>query len=139
MATLKQRKFMIKVTIFARGPTNLKGIFILFDIFNMSVNSIIIILCHRYSFPLVSAYTHPSTYPLTHKSTRPRTCSSCLYFGLRLRIHKRTVILDRFTVVTAPFLYLDRNVGMPPFTKHHTIKIKPYLAQIRPNQNSIWF
>lgn len=28
---------------------------------------------------------------------------------------------------------------MPPFTKHHTIKIKPYLAQIRPNQNSIWF
>ena len=58
MATLKQRKFMIKVAIFARGPTNLKGI-------NMSVNSIIIILYHRYSFPLVSAYTHPPTHSLT--------------------------------------------------------------------------
>lgn len=132
MATLKQSKFMIKVAIFARGPTNLKGI-------NMSVNSIIIILYHRYSFPLISAYTHLPTHPLTHKSTRSRTCCSCLYLGLRWRIHKRTVILDRFTVVTAPCLYLDRNVGMPPFTKHHTIKIKPYLAQIRPNQNSIWF
>ena len=65
MATLKQRKFMIKVAIFARGPTNLKRIFILFDIFNMSVNSIIIILYHRYSFPLVSAYTHPPTHSLT--------------------------------------------------------------------------
>ena len=57
MATLKQRTFMIKVAIFARGPTNLKGI-------NMSVNSIIIILYHRYSFPLVSAYTHPPTHSL---------------------------------------------------------------------------
>ena len=118
MTTLKQRKFMIKVAIFARGPTNLKGI-------NMSVNSIIIILYHRYSFRL-----YAPTHPLTHKSTRPRTCSSCLYLGLRLRIHNRTVILDRFTAVTAPCLYLDLNVGMPPFTKHHTIKIKPYLAQI---------
>ena len=134
MATLKQPKFMIKVAIFARGPTNLKGI-------NMSVSSIIIILYHRYSFPLVSGKTHPPPPPppLTHKSTRPRTCSSCLYLGLRWRIHKRTVILDRFTVVTAPCLYVDRNVEMPPFTKHHTIKIKPYLAQSRPNQNSIWF
>ena len=58
MATLKQRKFMIKVAIFGRGPTNLKGI-------NMSVNSIIIILYHRYLFPLVSAYTHPPTHSLT--------------------------------------------------------------------------
>ena len=48
MATLKQRKFMIKVAIFGRGPTNLKGI-------NMSVNSIIM---------MVSAYTHPPTHSL---------------------------------------------------------------------------
>ena len=116
MATLKQRKFMIKVAIFARGPTNLKGI-------NMSVNSIIIILYHRYSFPLASAYTHPPTHPLTHKSTRPRTCSSCLYLGLRWRIHKKTVILDRFTVVTAPGLYLDRNVGMPPSPNTTLLKL----------------
>ena len=59
MATLKQRKLMIKVAIFARGPTNLNGI-------NMSVNSIIIILYHRYSFPLVSAYTHPPTHSQKH-------------------------------------------------------------------------
>ena len=123
---------MIKVAIFARGPTNLEGR-------NNYVSK-----QHNYNLvPLIlvspGQRLYAPTHLLTHKSTRPRTCSSCLYLGLRLRIHKRTVILDRFTVVTAPCLYLDHNVGMPPFTKHHTIKIKPYLAQIRPNQNSIWF
>ena len=78
MATLKQRKFMIKVAIFARGPTNLKGI-------NMSVSSIIIILYHRYSFPLVSGKTHPPPPPPTHSQKHPpKNLLFVLIFGVTM-------------------------------------------------------